>query len=162
MKDNKHTQSVPADKLAQALALANDIHTLISPYVTSLSPDDRRNLPKMGEKSVSFVDKTKELATLNPTLCPSFMNLEDFVVDYSDARSLTPLLVTLNQVTDAVSDTQLLAGSEAYQAALTFYKAVKFAASQNVDGAKAIYEALKVRFPQTNNSRRKSGEEASE
>jgi hypothetical protein len=39
----------------------------------------------------------------------------------------------------------MLAGSEAYHAALTFYNAVKRAAADDVPGAKAVYEALKAR-----------------
>jgi hypothetical protein len=41
----------------------------------------------------------------------------------------------------------MLAGSEAYQAALVFYKSVKMAAAHDVPGAKAVYEELKTRFP---------------
>jgi hypothetical protein len=46
-----------------------------------------------------------------------------------------------------VDDTEMLTGSEAYQAALVFYKAVKMAAAQDVPGAKAVYEEFKTRFP---------------
>jgi hypothetical protein len=45
-------------------------------------------------------------------------------------------------------------GSEAYQAALVFYKSVKMAA-QDIPGAKAVYEELKTRFP---GGKRKTGE----
>jgi hypothetical protein len=40
----------------------------------------------------------------------------------------------------------MIAGSEAYQAALLFYKAVKMAAEMDIQGAKAIYEELRKRF----------------
>ena len=41
----------------------------------------------------------------------------------------------------------MTAGSEAYQAALVFYKSVKMATAQDIPGAKAVYEELKTRFP---------------
>jgi len=41
----------------------------------------------------------------------------------------------------------MTAGSEAYQAALIFYNSAKIASSQNISGAKAVYEELKKRFP---------------
>jgi hypothetical protein len=47
----------------------------------------------------------------------------------------------------------MTAGSEAYQAALVFYKSVKMAAAQDIPGAKAVYEELKTRFPQTGRPR---------
>ena len=48
----------------------------------------------------------------------------------------------------------MTAGSEAYQAALVFYKSVKMAAAQDVPGAKAVYEELRTRVP---GGKRKTG-----
>jgi phosphoribosyl-ATP pyrophosphohydrolase len=53
------------------------------------------------------------------------------------------------QASETVGDISLLAGSEAYQAALSFYHYVKLLASQDVPRAKAVYEELKKRFPST-------------
>jgi hypothetical protein len=53
----------------------------------------------------------------------------------------------------------MVAGSEAYQAALVFYKSVKVAAAQDIPGAKAVYDELKTRFP---GGKRKSGETETE
>jgi hypothetical protein len=55
----------------------------------------------------------------------------------------------------------MTAGSEAYQAALVFYKSVKMAAAQDIPGAKAVYEELKTRFPQTGRPRNASHPDAS-
>jgi hypothetical protein len=55
-----------------------------------------------------------------------------------------------------VDDTTMLAGSEAYQAALVFYNSVKTAATHDVSGAKAVYDELKKRFP---GGKRKSADE---
>jgi hypothetical protein len=41
----------------------------------------------------------------------------------------------------------MIAGNEAYQAALAFYSSVKAAAAQDVPGAKEVYADLKARFP---------------
>jgi hypothetical protein len=41
----------------------------------------------------------------------------------------------------------MLAGSEAYIAALAYYNSVKQAAKMNVPGARAIYDDLSKRFP---------------
>jgi hypothetical protein len=60
----------------------------------------------------------------------------------------------IRQLDENASDTEMTAGSEAYQAALVFYKSVKMAAAQDVPGAKAVYEELKTRFP---GGKRKSG-----
>jgi hypothetical protein len=44
-------------------------------------------------------------------------------------------------------------GSEAYQAALSFYDYVKLLAAQDVPNAKAVYEELKKRFPKVHRRR---------
>jgi hypothetical protein len=41
----------------------------------------------------------------------------------------------------------MVARSEAYQAALVFYNAVKAATAQDIPGAKEVYYDLKTRFP---------------
>jgi len=45
-----------------------------------------------------------------------------------------------------LDDTITVAGSEAYIAALAFYKSVKVAATMNVPGAQEIYDDLSKRF----------------
>ncbi|MDR2794032.1 MAG: hypothetical protein LBB61_10300, partial [Treponema sp.] len=74
--------------------------------------------------------------------------VDAFGVDFADAHGLWTLLNTVQQLEEAVDDTEMIAGSEAYQAALVFYKSVKMAAAQDIPGAKAVYEELKTRFPQ--------------
>jgi hypothetical protein len=47
---------------------------------------------------------------------------------------------------DNLRDTQMLAGSDAYTAALAYYNSVKQAAKMNVPNAKTIQEELGKRF----------------
>ncbi|MDR1340305.1 MAG: hypothetical protein LBK58_09675 [Prevotellaceae bacterium] len=49
-------------------------------------------------------------------------------------------------LSDSIDDTVIIAGSDAYQAALIFYNAVK-AAPAHIPGAKEVYSDLKARFP---------------
>ena len=52
----------------------------------------------------------------------------------------------MNELYIAIEDTVILAGSEAYVAALSYYNAVKQAVKMNVAGAKVIYDDLRTRF----------------
>jgi hypothetical protein len=160
MKTNEHAVSIPAEVLAQALALAEQLRVLLELFIHALTPSERHDILKMGEKTSSFVRNAFELAKLNPNLCPPFLNMEEFTIDFTDAENLLPLYVTVKQIVENIDDTRMLAGSEAYHAALTFYNSVKHAASQDVPGAKAVYETLKARFPHI--KRTKDGEEIAE
>jgi hypothetical protein len=149
MSNNIHQASIPADVLAEALGKLGEVKELLAPFAVTLTVDQRQSLPKMGDKSLPFVEKAHELALLNPQLLPAFVSQDDFTVDFTDAHNITPLAVTAQQVQQVIDDTRLLAGSEAYQAALSFYNSVKQATKQNVPGAKAVYDALKARFAGT-------------
>jgi hypothetical protein len=153
MKKNEHTQEIPAEALEKAQTKLNDVNTLLSPYELQLTPDERRTMLVMGDKTLGFVEKSYEFAVQNPTLVPTFLNMVDFGIDKADATRLRTLLNTAQQVVEGIADTQMVAGSEAYHAALAFYNSVKVAASQDVYGAKVVYDELKKRFP---GGRRKS------
>jgi hypothetical protein len=155
MIDNQHTQAIPSVVLDQAQAKIEEIQTLLAPYMLALTPEERRELPKMGAKTLSFVEKAYDFARQNPNLVPPYLEIDAFGVDFGDAHGLWTLLNTVQQLEQTLDDTEMIAGSEAYQAALVFYKSVKMAATQDIPGAKAVYEELKTRFPQT--GRRRSG-----
>jgi hypothetical protein len=82
-----------------------------------------------------------------------------FGTDFADAHGLWSIHNLVMQLEEGISDTEMTAGSEAYQAALVFYKSVKMAAAQDIPGAKAVYEELKTRFP---GGKRKTGETETE
>jgi hypothetical protein len=147
MKDNKHTQAIPQNVLAQAQTKIDEVKTLLAPYVVALTPAERHELPKMGEKTIGFVEKSYDFAKHNPNLVPPYLDMAAFGEDFEDAHGLWTLVNSIRQLEENTSDTEMTAGSEAYQAALVFYKSVKTAMAQDIPGAKAVYEELKTRFP---------------
>jgi hypothetical protein len=107
MKDNQHIQAIPS---------------------TVLTPAERHGLPRMGEKTISFVEKAYDFAQRNSGLVSPYMVIDAFGVDFADAHGLWTLLNSVQQLEEAIDDTEMTAGSEVYQAALVFYKSVKMAA----------------------------------
>ncbi|MDR2466625.1 MAG: hypothetical protein LBD35_04455 [Prevotellaceae bacterium] len=145
--NDKHSLSIPVEVLSQVKDLVNQASTLLLPYVTPLTPAERRALPKMGDKTFSFVEKAHEFAVQNPTLCPQYLDMAAFDIDFADAHNLMTLNNSTLQLHEYTDDTSMVAGSEAYQAALLFYNSVKVASAHDVPGAKAVYEELRKRFP---------------
>jgi hypothetical protein len=144
---NKHINEIPPETLARVLNLVREAKTLLDPYVISLTPSERIAMAKMGEKTLSFVEKAHDFAATNPTLRPAYLDMAAFDTDFSDAHNLWNLLLSTQQLHENVDDTVMVAGSEAYQSALVFYNSVKMAARQDIPDAKAVYEELKKRFP---------------
>jgi len=115
--------------------------------LVTLTPEERHFYAKMGDKSVAFVDKALELAALYPQLLPAFVNVVEFKKDVDAVKVMKTILRQLEEITVLLDDSILMAGSEAYTAALSIYIAAKDAARRDVTGAKIVADELKVRFP---------------
>jgi hypothetical protein len=102
------------------------------PYATPLTPAERRTMAKVGEKTLSFVEKAHEFVLQNPNLVPPFLDMAAFDTDFADAHNLCTVLLISQQLHENLDDTTMVAGSEAYQAALIFYNSVKMAARRQM------------------------------
>jgi hypothetical protein len=156
MNENKHVVPIPPQVLEEIRSGIKHLIELLGPYAVALTPQERKELPKMGEKSVSFVRKAFELAKENPHLCPDYLNMDEFQADITDAFGLLPVRTDAVQLVEILSDIEMLAGSEAFQAALGSYGYARLLAHRDVPEAKAVYEELKKRFPGV---KRKKGRE---
>jgi hypothetical protein len=145
--NNIHNQNIPEEVLADVMTKLGEIATILKPHLLTLTATERGDLPKMGDKSTAFVQKSHEFSKTNPEFAPKYLNLPDFDIDFNDAQNLIPVLNSFTQLANGIDDTKLAAGSEAYQAALLYYNGVQRAVDANIPGAKAIYDELKSRFP---------------
>ncbi len=139
---------IPPDVLQQATALVTQLQTLLQPYLEALTPEQRVALPKMADKTVAFVNDGLQLAETNPQFAPSYLDVKQLQLDVDSVNAFTQLEMPLQSLSMQLNDTVMLAGSDAYVAALMFYNSIKEATKRNVPGAKAIYEELKKRFEQ--------------
>jgi hypothetical protein len=147
MKSNTHVQAIDEKTMQAIMGKMDEIQRLLDPFITALTPTERKTLPKMGEKTLAFVEKCHEFAIKNTEFCPPFLDMNLFSIDFKDAHGLFGAVNRATQIQEGLADTQMCAGSEAYQAALLFYHSVKSAAANDIAGAKAVYEELRKRFP---------------
>ena len=122
------------------------ISDILKPHVVALTNEERRQLPKMSDKSVPFVEKALQYAKKHPEFVPAFISLPEMTIDVQAVSTLNNLLQDAHRICGALDDTRMLAGSEAYVAALAFYNSVKVGVKMNVPAAKPIYDDLKKRF----------------
>ncbi|MHB8139634.1 MAG: hypothetical protein ACYDGO_14780 [Smithellaceae bacterium] len=104
-------------------------------------------MPKMGDKTVAFVQKTLEYSLQNPELVPQFLNVDELAMDVHAVEAIRAMYEPLLQITEALSDTMTLSGSEAYSASLMFYNSTKNAMKSKIHKAETIYNDLSNRFP---------------
>lgn len=117
------------------------------PKLVNLSPEQRQIIPKMGDKTLSFVKKALEYVEQNPDIVPKYFNIEEFKKDITVSDQLFQIIIPLQKLIESLEDTSMMAGSEAYTAALVFYSALKNAIAAGETGLKNIYEDLSARFP---------------
>jgi hypothetical protein len=144
---NDFNQTIPAPVLQQAQQHLDALKTLLAPYLTALTPDERKTLPRMADKTVAFVTKTADYAAATPAFVPPFVDLAELTQDVAGVAALTPLRQQFEQLALDTDSTVMLAGSEAYANALTIYANIKFLAKNKQPGAQAAYDDLSVRFP---------------
>lgn len=146
-QQNTIAVQIPADKLKDLMDKLTAIQTELQPYVVSLTAEERRTLLKMSDKTIAFVSKVQEYTKTNGQFVPGFMSTADFDTDIKAVDDLTPLLKLAEQISDNISDTVMLSGSEAYVAALMYYNAIKQADKNGIPDARTIYADLQQRFP---------------
>lgn len=131
------------DKIQDALKTVSE--TL--PFLVNLTNKDRIRLPKMGDKSIAFVDKTLNIAENMPELVPSYIKVDEFQNDIKLFHQLSRILYQVEVLKDGLSCTKILAGSEAYTTALALYNTIRTAQKSDVPGVESVYEELAKRFP---------------
>ena len=117
----------------------------LMPALKSMNYEEKNELPKMGDKTIAFVTKAMEHCESNPDLVPPFLDTEEFKKDMKAIETLRSFY-SLEQL-GMLSGNLILAGSDAYSAALMFYGSVKSAKKSNVTKAGSIYDDLSSRFP---------------
>jgi hypothetical protein len=121
MPDNR-VSAVLSETDRQALLAAIETIRTKLPFLIDLSPEQRRSLPKMGDKSRAFVGKALAIAQQNSNFLPRSFDVEEMARDVTLAEALWPVMAALTRLQEQVTDTYTEVGSEAYSAALVVYQ----------------------------------------
>jgi len=154
--ENVVSIKIPKEDLNKVMQHLKAIDEILKPYLVALTPEERKTIPKMSDKTMPFVEKVMEYAELNPKFAPMFMNVPEMKIDLNAVTDLSPIQKLTDQLADNLNDTVMLSGSEAYVASLAYYNTVKQGAKMNIPDAKAIYDDLSKRFERNKASKEKS------
>lgn len=131
---------------AQAEQTLQTLQQQLAALLTTLSPDQRRSMVKMADRTSPFVQKAFGYARNHPEFAPSYLNIGGIGDDLDRVQQLNSLIQPIAELCQQLSDSLMVAGSEAYQGALTYYNGVKQAAKQNQPGAQLVYDDLQTHF----------------
>lgn len=112
---------------ADRQAVLDAFNTILTklPFLVSLTPDDRRELPKMGDKSFAFVRKSVEMAQEGSDYLPGAFDAAEFKSDLTIYDALLPVLQKSTKLQEMLEDTMTVIGSDLYVAALDHYASAK-------------------------------------
>jgi len=148
--DNRISKTVsPAQKAAIEAAIAALRTALTTPedLLLNLTAEERRSIPKIGDKTLAFDEKCAAYSAQRPELVPGFTDTAEVALDRALVSDLLPCLQQLAPLCEGLEDSITAAQSDLLMADLAFYSSVKDAAKRNVPGADTIYNDLKARFP---------------
>ena len=143
MPENRVSASLSQADQQAVLAAIQTIREKL-PFLIDLTPEERRNLPKLGDKSQAFVAQAMTIATQNTDILPRGFDVAEFQKDVDLLTALQPLMAALTQLQELVEDTYLEVGSEAYAAALAVYSYAK--ASGKGAALDKLLEGMAQRF----------------
>ncbi len=86
--------------VADRAAVPDAIQTIRTklPFLIDLTPEERKSLPRLGDRSHAFVSKALELATQNYDILPRSFDVEEFRKDVELLDALRPILTAFTQL----------------------------------------------------------------
>ncbi|HEY1181086.1 MAG TPA: hypothetical protein VGE56_02185 [Rhodocyclaceae bacterium] len=146
MRDNRISAVLSPEDVEAILAALALIRGKL-PFLLTLSPDERRAMPKMADKSIGFDEKCRTYMVTHPEFIPGFIDIAEVNKDRELRRQLQRFIPDLFTLADNVDDTLRVTCSENWQADLAYYNSVREASRRGRIGATPIYDDLQKRFP---------------
>ena len=145
--DNRISLTITAAQKTAIVTAVTSLKTALDGIITNLNVDERRSLPKIGDKSVAFDEKCAAYMASRPELVPSFLDTAEMTKDRQLVADLLPCFRELAPLCEGLEDTITLAQSDNMVGDLAFYQNVQAAAKRDVPGTDTILADLKTRFP---------------
>jgi len=124
MQDNRINAALSETDRAAVLAAIETIKTKL-PFLIDLTPKERQELPKMGDKTQAFVFGVATLVSNDGSFLPRNFDETAFAKDVALVKALQGIRQELLRLAELVDDTAVAVGSEAYVAALVAYRAAQ-------------------------------------
>jgi hypothetical protein len=115
------------------------------PFLVMLTPEERKTILKLGDKSVAFMEKALDAARQHPEILPADFSLEEFEKDVKLVEQLTKIRTELVALLQGVDDTLMAAGSETMVHSVTVYSYCKTAARRS-PGLRGTVEGMAERW----------------
>lgn len=151
MIENKVSITITAAQKTDINTATNDLKTSTQALNTVIDKQQLKSLAKLGDGRIPFVEKVIKYAVTNPEFLPPFADVPEFAKDFQLFTDLREILRPLKQIVDNLEKSMQVSGSEAYDFARSYYKAIQYNAKMGVPGAQTILDDLRPLFEAKNN-----------
>lgn len=143
MSQNLVDIDLTADALGAIDAALTALETSLAPLV-ALTPDQRQQLVKMGDKSEAFCRQAGHVFAENPGILPGSFDLPGYQRDLATLDALRPRMLRLSKLHQRAQDTDMALGSDLMTNALQGYAFLKVAGKGQ--GLDEMRKMLSARF----------------
>lgn len=146
MNENRISINLSPADITEINQAIDTLAQKFQPVLIALDSEDKKNMPKLGERSLSYAEKTVQYSQSNSEFLPAYVDAAELKKDFDGYVLLNGFLRKLAQIVKNLDDTATLCGSEAISGVGAYYQSVKQATKMGVPNAKAIYDDLSQRF----------------
>jgi hypothetical protein len=148
------SDDIPPESIAAIDAAFATLDEHLLPHLESSGSDDRRRMARMGDKSEPFVSKAADYSQTHPEFMPGYVDVAAFQRAIRRIDLLRPYQRRFDQYKSMVDDSVGIAGSDALNGALPYYKTTKEAAKKKQPAAVTIAQDLAERFAANRSSKK--------
>jgi hypothetical protein len=141
----KNIKSITETELLSIQSLLQQLKEKLA-FTINLTPEERKQLYKVDERRVGFVENACREMDKNSSILPGFFDVQSAKDDLKLYQQLRDIEVQLEQLLDKVYDTKVQAGHQAMQASRLFYNSVQQAKASGVKGAESLHQLLKQHY----------------
>lgn len=123
-----------------------DIKAIVDVKLPDLNADKRRYYGSINEQNKLFVNKAREIKTLNPQLIPVEVDWVEYEKDYNARVFYESVLLMATGIVGRLESAKMMHDYDNYNDSLVLYRYLDFKRRSDTPGAEASYNALKDFF----------------
>ena len=144
MPQNLISLDITPDAIAKVDEAIETLEAFTASFIT-LTAQQKKDLFKMGDKSVLFCQQTEMVLAQNLDVLPPTFDFEEMKTDLADHAALEPRILRIREVLNKMEDTQMALGSDVMVAASEGYSLMKLFGK--AEGLTELQQAMRVRRP---------------
>ncbi|MDO5105871.1 hypothetical protein [Capnocytophaga sp.] len=144
--DNVISVEFSSEELKKISDALTAIEEVMKGKSVNLTPDERQQYGRIADRNKLLVDKCKTYMELNPQVMPPTLDKAEFDKDYLARTQIDPVMKRISVLQTVFSDMKTLLDFDNFNAAVSYYRYIKYLSQQNAPGMSAVYSDLKTHY----------------